>query len=296
MGWKEGGHGSDNGRRIVAANAFTARADDQAELQSSWLADAAEAWWRPAAFLLALFVLWWVATSVGWVKPYLIPSPLSVINEFRTDAGLLAKHSGITLLETIVGFIVASVVGLACAVAIVYSRGIERTLYPLLLAAQVVPKIAIAPLFVVWLGFGITPKILVAVLIAFFPVVISGVAGLRAVDPELLDLAATMGANPWNSFAKIRFPGAMPHIFAGLKVAVTLAVVGAVVGEFVGANSGLGYIVMSSNGNLNTPQLFAALICMSAIGIVLFILLEIAERFAVPWRTAREERDLLVTS
>ncbi len=211
-----------------------------------------------------------------------------MIAEFGKDGPLLVETLGITLLETIIGFVVASVVGLVCAIAIVYSRGVERTLYPLLLAAQVVPKIAIAPLFVVWLGFGITPKILVAVLIAFFPVVISGVAGLRAVDPELLDLAATMGAKPWDSFAKIRFPNAMPHIFAGLKVAVTLAVVGAVVGEFVGANSGLGYIVMSSNGNLNTPQLFAALIAMSVIGIVLFVVAR--DRRAIRRAVARRAR------
>ena len=279
----------------MAANAFSG-SDESRGAPASRIADAIEAWWRPVAFLLGVFVLWWVVTAMGWVKPYLVPSPVAVAAEFQKDVGLLARHSGITLLETVIGFIVASVVGLVCAIAIVYSRGVERTLYPLLLAAQVVPKIAIAPLFVVWLGFGIAPKILVAVLIAFFPVVISGVAGLRSVDPELLDLAATMGAKPWDSFAKIRFPSAMPHIFAGLKVAVTLAVVGAVVGEFVGANSGLGYIVMSSNGNLNTPQLFAALIAMSVIGIVLFVLLEIAERFAVPWRVAREERDILITS
>ncbi len=279
----------------MAANAFSGSVD-RSGARASKVADAVDAWWRPAAFLLALAVLWWLVTALGWVKPYLIPSPGSVLSEFHDHAGLLAKHSAITLVETAIGFVVAAIVGLVCAIAIVYSRGVERTLYPLLLAAQVVPKIAIAPLFVVWLGFGIAPKILVAVLIAFFPVVISGVAGLRAVDPELLDLAATMGAKPWDSFAKIRFPSAMPHIFAGLKVAVTLAVVGAVVGEFVGANSGLGYIVMSSNGNLNTPQLFAALIAMSLIGIVLFAVLELVERFAVPWRAARQERDLLITS
>jgi NitT/TauT family transport system permease protein len=279
----------------VAVNAFTPPAE-RPRSALAWTQDAAESWWRPAVFLVAVVALWWFVTAQGWIKPYLVPSPGSVLAEFRNDGALLAHHSLITLTETIVGFVVAAAVGLVCAVLIVYSRGVERTLYPLLLAAQVVPKIAIAPLFVVWLGFGIAPKILVAVLIAFFPVVISGVAGLRAVDPELLDLAATMGASPWSSFAKIRFPGAMPHIFAGLKVAVTLAVVGAVVGEFVGANSGLGYIVMSSNGNLNTPQLFAALIAMSLIGIVLFAVLEIAERFAVPWRAAREERDVLITS
>lgn len=277
-------------------NASNLLAPDAAEERGAALRATFDGTWRPAAFMLALVGLWWLVTALGWIKPYLVPSPGAVVNEFSHDGGLLLKHTAITFYETIIGFVVAVAVGLTFAVAIVYSRGIERTLYPLLLAAQVVPKIAIAPLFVVWLGFGIAPKILVAVLIAFFPVVISGVAGLRDVDPELLDLTATMGASPWDSFAKIRFPSAMPHIFAGLKVAVTLAVVGAVVGEFVGANAGLGYIVMSSNGNLNTPQLFAALILMSLIGIVLFAALEIIERFAIPWRAARRERELLFTS
>jgi NitT/TauT family transport system permease protein len=280
----------------VAANAFTPTVEPAPGLLAR-VQDAIDAWWRPAAFLVAVGVLWQLVAASGRVKPYLIPSPGSVLAQFSTAGGLLLKHSTVTFYETIIGFVVAAIIGLVFAVAIVYSRGIERTLYPLLLAAQVVPKIAIAPLFVVWLGFGLAPKILVAVLIAFFPVVISGVAGLRSVDPELLDLAATMGAKPWDSFVKIRFPAALPHIFAGLKVAVTLAVVGAVVGEFVGANSGLGYIVMSANGNLNTPLLFAALIAMSLIGIVLFAVLEVVERFAVPWRTARDERgDILVTS
>jgi NitT/TauT family transport system permease protein len=279
----------------VAANALTERAETSASVRSRVL-DAVDAWWRPGAFLAALVLLWWLVTAAGWIKPYLIPAPGAVLSRFHSDGALLARATAITLLETVVGFAVATAIGLASAVAIVYSRGVERTLYPLLLAAQVVPMIAIAPLFVVWLGFGLAPKILVAVLIAFFPIVISGVAGLRSVDPELLDLAATMGARPWDSFARIRFPAALPQIFAGLKVAVTLAVVGAVVGEFVGANAGLGYVIMSSNGNLNTPLLFAGLIAMSLIGIVLFVLLEVAERFAVPWRVARAERDLLVTS
>ncbi len=283
----------------MAANAFTgppAGTPAAGTPTAARLLDALDAWWRPAAFLAAVVMVWWLVTALGWIKPYLIPAPGAVLGEFGSDGGLLARASAVTLGETVVGFIVATAVGLAFAVAIVYSRGVERTLYPLLLVAQVVPKIAIAPLFVVWLGFGIAPKILVAVLIAFFPVVISGVAGLRSVDPELLDLAATMGASPWDAFVKIRFPAALPQIFAGLKVAVTLAVVGAVVGEFVGANSGLGYVVLSSNGNLNTPLLFAGLIAMSLIGIVLFAVLEVAERFAVPWRAARAERDLLFTS
>jgi NitT/TauT family transport system permease protein len=264
--------------------------------RESRLAGALDAWWRPAAFLVAVVFVWWIVTAAGWIKPYLIPSPFAVLGEFSTDGALLARSSAITLYETVIGFVLAAIVGLACAVAIVYSRSVERTLYPLLLVAQVVPKIAIAPLFVVWLGFGLLPKILVAVLIAFFPVVISSVAGLRSVDPELIDLAATMGASPLDSFAKIRFPAALPQIFAGLKVAVTLAVVGAVVGEFVGANSGLGYVVLSANGNLNTPLLFAGLIAMSLIGIVLFVVLEIAERIALPWRAERGGAELMMTS
>jgi len=279
----------------VAANAFTTVAPARSGLATRLL-DLLEAWWRPGAFLIVCLLVWWLVTANGWIKPYLIPSPGAVVGEFRTDTGLLARATGITLWETVLGFVVSVAVGLAFAVAIVYSRGVERTLYPLLLAAQVVPKIAIAPLFVVWLGFGLAPKVLVAVLLAFFPVVISSVAGLRAVDPELLDLAATMGATPWDSFAKIRFPAALPHIFAGLKVAVTFAVVGAVVGEFVGANAGLGYLVQKANGDLDTPLLFAGLIAMSVIGIVLFAVLEILEHLAVPWRTAVAERDLSVTS
>jgi len=174
------------------------------------------------------------------------------------------------------------VVGVAAAVLMVYSPTAEKTLYPLLLFAQVVPKIAVAPLFVVWLGFGLSPKILIAVLIAFFPVVISSVTGLKSVDPEILDLAATMGANTWKTFVKIRFPGSLPFLFSGLKVAVTLAVTGALVSEFVGANEGLGFVILQANGNLDTPTLFAGLLMLTAIGVLLFVAVELAERWACP--------------
>ena len=176
----------------------------------------------------------------------------------------------------------ASVLGLATAVLIAYSRTMEKALYPIVLFAQVIPKIAIAPLIVVWFGNDLAPKIILAVLIAFFPVVVSGVAGLRSTDPELLELSATMGASRWQTFRKIRFPNALPHLMAGEKVAVTLAVVGAVVGEFVGASEGLGYQLMIANGNLDAPLLFAALILMSLIGILLFVIVEVAGGAAHP--------------
>jgi NitT/TauT family transport system permease protein len=188
------------------------------------------------------------------------------------------------------------VLGVGTAVLIAYSRTMDKALYPIVLFAQVIPKIAIAPLLVVWFGNGLTPKIILAVLIAFFPVVISGVAGLRSTDPELLELSATMGASRWKTFRKIRFPNALPHLMAGEKVAVTLAVVGAVVGEFVGAGEGLGYILLLANGNLDSALLFAALILMSAIGILLFVVVEAAEALLIPWHASRRSATPLTTS
>ena len=251
------------------------------------LQDLVSASWRPLLLLGFLVFIWWFVTSREMVKAYLVPSPGAVVDVFIEDAAMLARHTYITVYETLVGFFLAVLLGIIASVAIVYSPTIEKTLYPLLLIAQVVPKIAIAPLFVVWLGFGMAPKILVAVLIAFFPVVISGVAGLRTVDPELLDLSATMGASPFKVFRKIRFPASLPHLFSGLKVAATLAVVGAVVGEFVGANEGLGYLLLIANGNLESDLLFAGLIIMSLIGVVLFALIEVAERLLLPWHSSR---------
>ncbi|WP_351227428.1 ABC transporter permease [Streptomyces sp. NPDC002133] len=259
------------------------------------LARALEKGWRPFALLLACFAAWWVIAAAELVEPYLVPSPGATLDVLLEKTDYIWHHSWVTTYETLIGFVIAVAVGVLAAVVMVYSSTVEKTLYPILLFAQVVPKIAIAPLFVVWLGFGIAPKILIAVLIAFFPVVISMVTGLKAVDPEMLQLSATMGARPWQTFAKIRFPASLPHLFAGLKVAVTLAVTGAVVGEFVGANEGLGYVILQANGNLDTPMLFAGLLIMSLIGVVLFVLVEIAEKLLLPWHASRRGTDVTTT-
>jgi NitT/TauT family transport system permease protein len=242
--------------------------------------------WRPLMLIVACGILWWLLTRFNVVADYLVPSPSHTVAVFTQQPGYLLANTLTTLWETLAGFALAIVAGLVAAVVMVYSRTIERTLYPLLLFAQVIPKIAIAPLFVVWLGFGTPPKIVIAVLMAFFPVVISGMIGLRSVDPELLELVATMGAKPVQTFRKIRFPAALPHLFSGLKVAATLAVTGAVVGEFVGANAGLGYVILQANGNLDTPMLFAGLIVMSLLGVVLFVVIELAERVLLPWHAS----------
>jgi NitT/TauT family transport system permease protein len=252
--------------------------------------------WRPAILLGLLIAAWWFVAARELVPNYLVPAPAQVWRTMVDEWPMLARSSYVTLYETVIGFLLASLLGLVTAILIVYSPTMAKTLYPVVLFAQVIPKVAIAPLLVVWFGFGLTPKMILAVLIAFFPVVVSAVAGLRSIDPELLDLSATMGASRWRTFTKIRFPNALPHLMAGEKVAITLAVVGAVVGEFVGASEGLGYVLQVANGNLNAPLLFADLFLMSVIGIVLFVLIEIAEALLIPWHASRRSGVPLTTS
>ncbi len=244
----------------------------------------------PATFLALLVVAWFAVTTTGLVQPYIIPSPVDTWKAFTDNPEYLWGHTLVTTGETLAGFVIAAVVGVLVAVLMVYSPTLEKTFYPLILFAQVIPKIAIAPLFVVWLGFGASPKVLVAVLMAFFPVVISGISGLRSVDPELLELTSTMGASRIKTFWKVRFPAALPELLSGLKVAATLAVTGAVVGEFVGANSGLGFVILQANGNIDTAMLFAALIIMSALGVLLFAIIQVAETLLIPWHASRRNR------
>jgi len=250
------------------------------------LATWASAAWRPAAVIVALVLLWWLLSAAHVVKPYLLPSPATTWTAITSNAGYLWSNTLTTAYETLAAFAVSIVFGIVAGVVMVYSKAIEKTLYPLLVLAQVVPKIALAPLFVVWLGFGNLPKILVAFLIAFFPVVVSSFVGLASVDPEILDLAATMDASPLQVFFRFRFPASLPHLFSGIKVAATLAVTGAVVGEFVGSNNGIGNVILEANGNVNTPMLFAGLIVLSLFGVVLFLVVEVIERLVMPWHAS----------
>jgi NitT/TauT family transport system permease protein len=252
--------------------------------------------WRPSLVLAIAFGIWWFVTAQEMMPRYLVPSPPEVGSTLVEDRGLLLEHSGITLYETVVGYLLATSLGLLTAIFIVYSPTFEKSFYPIILVAQVIPKIAIAPILIVWFGFGPQPKIILAVLIAFFPVVVSGVAGLRSIDPELLELSSTMGAGRWKTFRKLRFPASLPHLFAGLKVAATLAVVGAVVGEFVGADKGLGYVLLLASGNLNAPLLFADLILMSVIGIALFVAIEVLESLLIPWHASRRADVAMATA
>lgn len=232
--------------------------------------------------------VWWLVVWAADVPQYVLPTPGAVFQRIvESWTGQLFGASLVTGKETLIGFAVAIGVAVPLAVVITYSSLAERFLYPLMVSSQVIPKVAIAPLFVVWFGFGLAPKVLIAFLIAFFPIVIDTTVGLRSVDPGMIHLARSMGASEMQTFRKVRLPNGLPSFFGGLKVAVTLAVIGAVVGEFVGSSNGLGYVLITATGNVDTPLVFASIVMMSLIGIVLFAALELLERIATPWHRSR---------
>jgi NitT/TauT family transport system permease protein len=256
----------------------------QAELErlgSRHLATA-QAYLFPVLTFVAILALWQLASVVFDIPDYLLPAPVEIAQTMVTQQALLLDHSAATLVAILGGFLLSIVVGLPVSMLIVYSRHFERSVYPLIVTTQIIPKAAVAPLFVVWFGFGVTPKIIVAFLIAFFPVLIATVVGLKSTPREMLQLLRCMGASQIDIFVRARFPHALPSIFGGLKVGITLAVIGAVVGEFVGADEGLGYLIQVSQGAFDSKMLFAALTELSVIGIILFLIIWAVERLVLP--------------
>ena len=244
-------------------------------------------WVAPLVTLVLLVVLWDLVVRVFDIKPFILPTPWMVGEALVRDFGALVHHGTTTMQEVLAGFALSVLVGVPLALAIASSPLFERAAYPLLVGSQAVPKIAIAPLFVIWLGFGLAPKILMAFLISIFPVVVAGVVGLRSVEAEKLHLARSMGASRWQTFAMFRLPSALPSLFGGLKLAIAFAVTGAVVGEFIGADRGLGRVIMVANGNLDTPALFAAVVVLTAMAVALFYLVEALERVTVRWHVSQ---------
>ncbi|MDQ7954481.1 MAG: ABC transporter permease [Rhodocyclaceae bacterium] len=250
---------------------------------------------RPFWLLLVLLILWDLLVRIFKIPPYLIPPPMAVIKQLGADWSMLLQQSLPTLYATLGGFVASALIGVPIAMWIAYSRTVESFVYPLLVFSQSIPKVAVAPLFVVWFGFGIVPKVIAAFLLGFFPVVVSTVQGFKSVEPDVIDLARSMGAGPMKIFLKFRLPQALPAIFSGLKVSVTLAVVGAVVGEFVGSNSGLGFVLQRATGTFDLPLMFAALVVLSMMGVILFLIVELVERWLMPWH-ASQRHDLQATA
>ena len=240
----------------------------------------------PIMTVVGTLVAWEFGARVFGVPAYLLPAPTAIAVSLAENAALLLKHGWVTTIEIVLGFLLSIVVGVPLALAIFMWPAFSRSVLPLLVSSQAMPKVAVAPLFLVWFGFGLLPKVLIAFLIAFFPIVIGTVVGLASIEQEKIHLARSMGLGAAATFFKIRLPSALPSVFGGLKISITLAVVGAVVGEFVGGDAGLGYLLMVANGSLDTPLLFAGLIALTVQGIVLYYLVELAERLNIPRQTA----------
>jgi NitT/TauT family transport system permease protein len=240
----------------------------------------------PAAAFAAVLLLWQGAVWVFHPAPFLMPGIDRVCERLAEFGSNWPRHVTATLATVVVGFAGAVVFGTVGAVAMVYSDSLRRAVTPLLVTLQIVPKIAFAPLILIWFGIGLTSKATVAFLVAFFPVLINTAVGLVQVEPDLLDLARSLKASPAWVFFRIRFPSALPYFFAGLRVASTLAVIGAIIGEFVGSDVGLGYLIVIANNQIDTPLGLAAILLVSIIGLLLYGLIVVVERLCTPWAAA----------
>ena len=243
----------------------------------------------PAALMFAgVLVFWQLAVTALGVREYLLPSPLSVLKAMGSGEIPWMKHIAITAAEIVGAFLIAALAGVSLGAAIAWSDALSRALTPFLVFVNTLPKVAIAPLFLIWLGYGVLPNMLIGALIGFFPVVINTAVGLSQIEGDMLDLGRVFNAPKWKVFAKIRLPNAYPYVLSALKVTATSAVVGAVVGEFVASQAGLGYVIIATQSSMNTPVAFAALAFISILGLALFAFVGIVSRALVPWGDATD--------
>lgn len=254
-------------------------------MKSKW-ERSAELRWMLATVLVSL-VMWEILVRLLHVQAFIFPPPSAVLMEFVSAPGYLLTNAMYTLTSTVAGFILAVILGVLMAIGIVYSVTIERVLYPYLVIFNSIPKVALAPIFVLWLGVGSAPKIAVAVMIAIFSIVIDTVLGLRSIDPDILNLAKVSRASNMRVLMRIRLPNALPSMFAGMKVGVSFALVGAIVGEFVAGEVGLGSVILQSQGSFDTARAFAAITLLAVMGTALFYAVELVERWMLPWHTSQ---------
>jgi NitT/TauT family transport system permease protein len=249
--------------------------------------------WRQAGLIAVglggLLLLWELLVRWLAIKPYILPAPSTIPAEMAKRWPTVVSGTLYTGEAMLVGFGVAVVIGVALAVVVAFSSRREALVYPVVLFLQIVPKIAVAPLFLIWIGYGPKSNILVAAIVAFFPMVVNTATGLESVEPDLLQLTHALRASPLKVFWKVRLPWALPHIFSGMKVAMSLSVIGAVVGEFVGSDRGLGYLILTASSNMNTAIVFGVMAVLSALGIVVFWAVCVAEGLVCPWYLPTED-------
>ncbi|HEX6143788.1 MAG TPA: ABC transporter permease [Geminicoccaceae bacterium] len=238
-------------------------------------------WWPAAVAHLGLLLAWHVTVVLGDLPDFVMPTPLEALRTIAEPHYQWLKHTWVTTLEVFGGYALAVVVGVGLAILFTWSEALQRFVMPLVVTLNMVPKVAMAPLFIVWLSYGIVPNMVIAFTICFFPILITTARGLKEVEPELLDLVRALRATRLQIFTKIQLPGALPYIFSGMKIAVVFAVAGAIVGEFIGSSEGLGFLMLSVQGVLDTAGMFMAVILISLIGIALYGLVLLLERVMV---------------
>lgn len=244
--------------------------------------------------LLYIFIFlaaWQVIVMAFGIKPFILPSPIQVLQHIF-DPRIAPRynwmlHIRATATEVLLSFLLTVVLGIGLALLISWSKWISQIINPLIIFFNSLPKIALAPLFLIWFGYGLLPNILVAFLVAFFPVVINTATGLMAVDEDLLDLVKYLNATKMQVFVKIRIPNSLPYIFAGIKISTTMCVVGAIVGEFIAADKGLGYLLRDAQAFIDTPTMFACLLLLSAIGLLFFSCISFLEKICMPWNVQK---------
>ena len=250
-------------------------------------------WLPPIVIVLGILGAWEGYVRLFDVPRWLLPAPSVVGVTIVEDIGLLSRHTWVTLEEVVIGFGFALAGGVLLAIGIALSKTVERAIYPFVIASQTIPIIAIAPLLLIWVGYGLTPKIIVVALIAFFPIAVNTIDGLKSIDPDTVNLMRTLGANRLQILVKAQLPSAMPFLFSGARIAVAVSVIGAVIGEWVGSSAGLGYLMIRSKPQFLTERVFAAILVLSVMGIALFLLVGLVERLAIPWwHNERRQRGL----
>ncbi len=243
----------------------------------------------PAVALTVLFLGWEVFVRLAEVPVYIVPRPTQVLDRLVGDLGFFGSHGAVTLLEAMGGFLLGSAVAFGAATVMVHARWVERTLYPIALLVKVTPIVAVAPLFVIWFGFGSPPKVLIAALITFFPVLVNSLTGLRSVDPGALDYLRTLDASRAELFIKLRVPSSLPFLFAAARIAVPLSVIGAVVGEWFTGDRGLGSVIIVAHNNIDMPTLFSAVVVLALMGITLTVLTGYLEKKVLFWHDSLVE-------
>jgi len=268
--------------------------DEPEEAPSHW--QRLWAWRNPFITTAAILGIWEFLCYLFAIKIYLLPPPSLVFVELVERWPRILDGAWITSFEIIAGFAIAAVISVPMALAVAFSPWVERHVYPAIVTFTIIPKIAIAPLFIIWFGFGLMPKLLLVFLLSFFPMLVNNIAGFRSVNAEVVDFGRSTGASMLTLFLKIRLPSSLPYVFTGLKVGSTNAATAAVVAEFVASDSGLGYLLLEYNGDLETAAMFATIVVLSAGGLALYYLVEFAERVTIPWHVSQQRHEKAATA